>query len=95
MSAAARSQGMPRAGGGRADGVIRVAAGVTVVALAGIAGAISYSHMRGWRLRTVRVAGPSHRARYQQVRREEGSRLAPCQAVNARLRRTGKRRLPG
>jgi Protein of unknown function (DUF2637) len=42
----------------RADGAIRTAAGVTVVALAGIAGAISYSHMtalaqvhgeQGWR----------------------------------------------
>jgi hypothetical protein len=42
----------------RADGAIRAAAGVTVVALAGIAGAISYSHMtalalvhgeQGWR----------------------------------------------
>jgi uncharacterized protein DUF2637 len=30
-----------------ADGVIRAAAGVTVVGLAGVAGAISYSHMRG------------------------------------------------
>jgi Protein of unknown function (DUF2637) len=30
----------------RADGVIRAAAGVTVVGLAGVAGAISYSHMR-------------------------------------------------
>ncbi len=35
------------AGSGWADGVIRAAAGVTVVGLAGVAGAISYSHMRG------------------------------------------------
>jgi hypothetical protein len=34
------------AGTHRADSGIRVAAGVTVAALAGIAGAISYSHMR-------------------------------------------------
>jgi hypothetical protein len=34
------------AGSGWADGVIRAAAGVTVVRLAGVAGAISYSHMR-------------------------------------------------
>jgi Protein of unknown function (DUF2637) len=34
------------AAGSRADTCIRAAAGVTVVGLAGIAGAISYSHMR-------------------------------------------------
>jgi hypothetical protein len=37
--------GVPAAGS-RADACIRAAAGVTVVGLAGIAGAISYSHMR-------------------------------------------------
>lgn len=30
----------------RVDGTIRAAAGVTVVGLAGVAGAINYSHMR-------------------------------------------------
>ena len=49
----------------RADTAIRAAAGVTVVALAGIAGAISYSHVtglaeahgeHGWRTHAFRSA---------------------------------------
>ncbi|HUZ26595.1 MAG TPA: DUF2637 domain-containing protein [Streptosporangiaceae bacterium] len=39
-------QGGAPAAGSRADACIRVAAGVTVAGLAGIAGAISYSHMQ-------------------------------------------------
>ena len=47
--AGSRSETLPSgvpAAGSRADACIRAAAGVTVVGLAGIAGAISYSHMR-------------------------------------------------
>ena len=47
--AGTRSETLPGdvpAAGSRADACIRAAAGVTVIGLAGIAGAISYSHMR-------------------------------------------------